>query len=577
MPPLRKRPSIFSLAVLATALALGACTTKPAADSEDSIRAMPPSQAADAYGHYLSAHLAASEHDIADAAALYQDGLKADPTNADLLNRAFLYTAAAGDMDTAAQLAKAVVAGTPDDRTSRLALAVDAVRHNDFAEARKQISLSAKGPFWTLTLSLMDAWAAAGTGDVKSAMDDLKDVPAQGGTDTLAAYHRALILDLAGDQQGADAAYRAALPDKNPGPRVVDAYGRFLERSGRKADAAAFYAKYADDDGLAPIVEDAQQRMAKGTIPDRLITSANEGAAEALFGIASSLTDATSADIAILYLRFALSMAPDLDLAKIVLADRFESLEKYQDAIDVYRTVNVSSPYAPAAAVQVAVDETRVGDNKKAIEDLEMLTKALPDDVTAWTALGDAYRGAERYQDAANAYDAAVKALGTAGAKDWPLFYARAVSEERSQHWDMAEKDLQTALKLSPDQPQVLNYLGYSWVDRGENLTQALAMLEKARALSPFDGYIVDSVGWAYYKVGRYKDAMKTLEDAVLLVPGDPTINDHLGDAYWQVGRKLDAHFQWSHALAFGATDDEKTQIQKKLEVGLTTTGKHGG
>jgi Flp pilus assembly protein TadD len=118
--------------------------------------------------------------------------------------------------------------------------------------------------------------------------------------------------------------------------------------------------------------------------------------------------------------------------------------------------------------------------------------------------------------------------------------------------------------------------LGYSWVDQGRNLPQAVAMLERARALSPNDGYIVDSVGWAYYRLGRYQDAAKTLEEAVLLVPGDPTINEHLGDAYWRTGRKLDAHFQWSHALAFGPDEKQKTEIEKKLQSGMTATAGNG-
>jgi tetratricopeptide (TPR) repeat protein len=192
--------------------------------------------------------------------------------------------------------------------------------------------------------------------------------------------------------------------------------------------------------------------------------------------------------------------------------------------------------------------------------------------VTTWTALGDAYRTSEKYDRAADAYDHAVKLLSPVTAKDWPLYYARGVSEERSHRWAEAERDLQYALKLSSDQPQVLNYLGYSWVDQGRNLPEAVAMLEKARALSPYDGYIVDSVGWAYFRLGRYQDSAKTLEQAVLLVPGDATINEHLGDAYWMTGRKLDAHFQWNHALAFGAVDKQKAEIEKKLESGLTVT-----
>ncbi len=301
--------------------------------------------------------------------------------------------------------------------------------------------------------------------------------------------------------------------------------------------------------------------------------TAADGAAEALFGVAASLTDETNADIAILYLRLSLYLSPHLDLAKIVLADRFEALDKFADAIAMYRSVDADSPYKAAAAIQVAIDDTRINRNDDAIAELTDITKSRPTDLSAWTALGDAYRNAEKYPLAADAYDHAIKLLGQVDAKDWPLFYARAVAEERSNHWDDAEADLQHALKLSPDQAQVLNYLGYSWVDQGRRLPEALAMLEKARALSPFDGYIVDSVGWAYYRLGRYDDAAKTLEAAILLVPGDSTINEHLGDAYWKVGRKLDAHFQWSHALAFGPDAAEKPKLEAKLEHGLDAGG----
>ena len=274
-----------------------------------------------------------------------------------------------------------------------------------------------------------------------------------------------------------------------------------------------------------------------------------------------------------LILQFALALSPKFDLAKIELADRYESLGKFDEAIDVYRSVSPDSPYGPAAEVQAAVDENRSGKNVQSTADLVAITKARPKDVSAWTSLGDIYRAAENYAAAADAYDHAIKLLDPVAKDDWPLFFARAVAEEQSGHWERSEADLEMALKLSPDQAQVLNFLGYSWVDHGQHLSEALVMLEKARALSPYDGYIVDSVGWAYYRLGRYGDATKTLENAVLLVPGDSTINEHLGDAYWRVGRKLDAHFQWSHALAFGPDKDEKPKLQKKLESGLEPGG----
>jgi tetratricopeptide (TPR) repeat protein len=547
------------------------------ASSTSAISAIAYDKQADAYGSYLAARIAASEHDMAEAAKLYAQSLAADPNNADLIGRAFLYTAASGDIDGAKQFAEQLVASDQENRTARLALAVIALKHHDYREARSQIAASGKGPFMALTLSLLDAWAAEGAGDLDAALKDLQQVASEGGTAALAAYHKALLLDLAGRTSEADAAYKDALALTPDNPRLVESYGRFLERNGRSADAKALYARHAADTGMSPILNAANARIDSGHTPDRLIASPEAGAAEALFGVAASLTDATSADVAILYLRLTLYLSPDFDLAKIVLADRFEALKKYQDAIEVYRSIGSDSPYRFAGEIQTAVDETRLGDKGKATADLKSLVAEHADDLTAWTALGDVYREQEQYTEAADAYDHAVKLLGDVTSRDWPLFFARGVAEERAHQWGAAETDLKQALKLSPDQPEVLNYLGYSWIDQGHNLPQALAMLEKARGLSPFDGYIVDSVGWAYFRLGRYQDAAKTLEQAVLLVPGDPTINEHLGDAYWMVGRKLDAQFQWNHAIAFGANDKQKAEIEQKLQSGLTPQEARGG
>jgi tetratricopeptide (TPR) repeat protein len=547
-------------------LALGGCA---GADIHASRAAPTGDVQAQDFGNYLSARLAASQHDLPEAAKLYRASLADDPNNPQLLAHAFLYTAASGDVSQAAGFAARMIQSEPDNRGARLALAVDAMKHGDYGDARKQVAQSGKGPFTTLTLSLVDAWAAVGLGDTNGALKDLQEVQNEGGTEALSDYHRALVLDLAGRNTEADAAYRAAITAGNTGPRIFDAYGRFLERSGRADDARAFYTKIQGDDAAAPIAAAGLARLASGTKPNRLVDSPMQGAAEGLFGIAASLTDQTSADVAILYLRLALYLSPKFDLANIVLADRLETLEKYNDAIAVYENVDPRSPYGPAAAVQVAIDEMKLDHNDKAIEELTAAIAKQPDDISAWTSLGDAYRAESKFDKSADAYDHAVKLLGKVAPKDWPLFYARAVSEEQSHHWDAAEADLQHALKLAPDQPQVLNYLGYSWVDQDRRLPEALAMLEKARAGSPYDGYIVDSVGWAYYRLGRYPEAAKALEDAVLLVPADPTVNDHLGDAYWRVGRKLDAQFQWNHALAFHPDPEEKAKIERKLAQGL--------
>lgn len=520
----------------------------------------------------ISARLAASQHDLPDAARLYRESLASDPANGELLDKAFLYTAVSGDLDRAVRLAREMVAVEPDNRAARLALAVAAFHAGDYREARLQIGKSARGPFWELSLLLLDAWAEQGEGNTAAALATLKGVQGQGGTPTLSSFQNALILDLAGRDAEADAGYRATLA-AGISPRAVDAYGRFLERAGRAKDARALYTKLLADASVAPVVAQGLARLDRGERPDRLVATPADGAAEGLFGIAASLSDPASADIAILYLQLTLSLSPHFDLARIVLADRFEALEKFDAAIAVYRSVDEGSPYKAAAEVQIAIDDNRSNRTQDGIAQLVATTAARPGDLSAWTALGDLYRTAENYPKASDAYDHAIGLLNPVAADDWPLFFARAVTEEQSGHWDLAEQDLKASLKLSPDQAQVLNYLGYSWVDKGEHLPEALAMLEKARALSPFDGYIVDSVGWAYYRLGRYDEAARTLHNAVLLVPGDSTINEHLGDAYWKIGRRLDAHFQWSHALAFGPDAAEKPKLERKLQVGLDAGG----
>ena len=562
-----RKSLLLSAAFLSVALSAGACASVKADPTGDDKQ----------FGNYLSAHVAAGQHDLSEAARLYQSSLADDPDNSEIANRAFLNTAASGDVDGAIALADKVVKNSTDDRAARLALAIGAMKRGNYSKARDQLSHSGKGPFTTLTLLLVDGWAAEGDGDTDTALKDMDALSGVGGTPQLVEYHKALILDLAGRIADADAAYRLVLQQNSNGPRALEAYGRFLERQGRVDEAKALYAKAQLDNSLQPIAATGLARIAAGTKPDRLVNSAQDGAAEGLFSIAVSLSDATSADIAILYLRFALYLQPDFDLAKIVLADRFETLKKYDDAIAVYRTIPASSPYYAAAVVQVAIDEGRLNRNDQAIADLKGITDKNPNDVAAWTSLADSYRAANKDAEAIDAYSKAIALLNPPDKDDWQLYFARAVSEENLKQYPQAEADLQMALKISPQQPQVMNYLGYTWVDQNRKLPEALALLEKARALSPYDGYIVDSVGWAYFRMARYKDAATALQAAVLLVPGDPTINEHLGDAYWMAGRKLDARFQWNHALAFNTDPNVKPEIEKKLAGGMSAADARAG
>jgi tetratricopeptide (TPR) repeat protein len=530
----------------------------------------PPDATAQAFSTYLSARFAAEQHDMPQAAQYYAKSLKSDPNNTDLLSAAFFYSTTSGDLDGAAGYAARLVQSAPDDRAARLALAVVAFKHKDYAQARKEIAASAKGPVNVLTSSLFDGWAAAAMGDAATAAADMKTMAGQNGLESVAALHAALLADFLNQPKDAEALYAKALL-LNPGnSRVVEAYGRFLERQGRTADATKFYNGISVSDALGPLAIEGLARIAKGAKPQAMIRSPEDGAAEGLFSIAASLSDASSADVSILYLRMALYLRPDLALANIILADRYETLQKYDDAVAIYARVDKSSPYYHMAAVEAARNESRLNHNTLALNQLKQLAAADSKDADTWTALGDAYREAGKYDDAIAAYTSAEHAIGVPAKKDWPLFYARAMAEDKAGKWEKAEADVNAGLKLSPDEPELLNYLAYSWVDQGRKFDDALAMLEKARSLRPYDGYIVDSVGWTYYRLGRYDDAARTLEAAVLLVPGDATINDHLGDALWKAGRKMEARFQWDHALAFGPEDTEKATLEQKLKSGLT-------
>jgi tetratricopeptide (TPR) repeat protein len=521
------------------------------------------------YSNYLSAHFAASDHDLRNAAHYYGQTLKSDPANGSLLGLSFFYAATAGDFAAAGTYAGTVVASTPDDRSARLTLAVIAFKKKDYAEARRNLSLSAKGPFTTLTLALFDAWAAGAVNDKPGMEKDLAALAAEKGAENIAAFHMGLLSEFSGNMEAAETAYKQALK-AGATPRVLEAYGRMLERAGRSADAAALYNAHKGDSGFVAVVEPGLARIAAGIKPAPLVASPAEGVAEALFGLAASLSDNASADGSVLYLRMALYLRPDFALAQILLADRFDQLQRYEDAIAAYRAVDAASPFRHMAVMGLALDLTRSERTDDAIVELKRLAAGNARDSEAWIALGDAYRATDRDAQALDAYDHAVTAIGTPQARDWPLFFARAMVKEKLKDPKGSEAEVNTALKLSPNEAQLLNYLAYSWVDRGERMSEALTMLEKARSLRPYDGYIVDSVGWAYYKLGRYDDAAKTLEQAVLLVPGDPTINEHLGDALWKAGKPMDARFQWNHAISFGADAQAKAEIEQKLKAGLS-------
>lgn len=524
-----------------------------------------------AYGDYLAARYAASVHEPAAAQQYFARTLAADPGNAIVLERAFLAALTGGDMDRALGLARALVRQRPDHRMARLVLSLADIRKGDYKGAQEEISSAEAGPFVALVGALAQAWAAAGDGDRELALSRLKAFEGKSAFDLFRAYHKALILDMLGDTAGAEEAYRESM-DASGGTsiRIVEAYASFLQRRERPDEARAVLDQYETLSPEHPLVKDALSRLARTGKLAPLVSNASEGVAEALYGLGSALAqDASGNDLAVLYLQLAIYMRPGFDVAHTLLADSYEQRKRWADAIAAYAAVGKDSPLYRNARIQTALDLDKLDREDEAVKVLRAMLNEDPKALEPVIALGDIYRGKEKYAEAAAEYTRAITLAGEPVPARWSLYYARGICRERLGQWPLAEEDLKLALKLSDEHPLVLNYLGYSWIEQGRNLDKAMTMIEKAVELRPGDGFIVDSLGWAHYRLGDYRKAAEILERAVELEPGDPTINEHLGDALWKVGRRIEARFQWSHALEMKPGKDRIELLRAKLEFGL--------
>jgi len=262
-------------------------------------------------------------------------------------------------------------------------------------------------------------------------------------------------------------------------------------------------------------------------------------------------------------------LRPKSPFALAALANVYELTHRYQRAIDTYDRIPAGTPLQKAVDIRKAINLNLLErvDDAKAL--LESLANAHKTDRQPLITLGEIMRSRKRYAEAIEYYDRVIALTPKPEAEDWVHWYARGTSYERLKKWPMAEADLLKALQLEPNQPLALNYLGYSWIDQNRNLKQGMAMIEKAVAAKPDDGYIVDSLGWAHYRLGDFDQAVRYLERAVELRPEDPTLNDHLGDAYWRVGREREARFQWDQALTLKPEEEEVEKIKTKLDHGL--------
>ncbi len=547
-----------------TALALSACGTM----SQQTGRAEFEYPQSNSFsGNFLAGKAAQIENRTDYAARYLQRAHEIDPANNDLRRRAFLALIADGRIADSEPIARLLIKENPQDLFAVMAVMDAEIRDQNYQAALDAVSALPERGITSLIVPLAKAWIYTGLEQRDNALIALNELQANGSLNPLSEYHRGLILAFFNDLDAAEVALASAYGDPADAPlRAAEALGAVFERKGQSQKASLLYESYMDRHPQSLAMPYHLERLARGEAPTSTVLTPASGLAEAYLDIATLLSQENAVDPSLLMARYSLSLRPGDDITRLLVGEIMEIQERFDAAITVYQSIPENSPHSWNARLRAASSYEQIGQTDAAIDLLEKMVNERSDRPDALIQLGDILRIDQEYAAAASAYNRAIERLGGPDVVGWRLLYRRGIAYERAGDWNRAEADFLKALELEPDQPYVMNYLGYSWVDMGKNFDQAEDMLKRAVELQPEDGYIVDSLGWVYYKIARYEDAVEQLEKAVELKPDDPTINDHLGDAYWQIGRFHEARFQWHRALSFNPTDELRVDVQAKLD-----------
>ena len=523
-------------------------------------------------GSYLAGRNADQQRDLDSAIGFYRSALKFEPDGV-LTERLLLLTLAKGDMPGAFALAQQLIGLVDGDAPARLVLAARAFKAGHPDDAAAELGKIAPGELSSITVGLFDAWMQYGAGKVD---DAVKTVAALNGPEWYGVFkdlQTALILDSAGRTADAVAPIKRAYASNGNVRGIVLAYARIIARAGQRDEAIRALTTMSGDNPHTPATRQLLADLKSGATLSPAMPSAANGIAETLFDIGLIIGTDDGPELPVAYLRLSTYISANDYTATVATGDVFQSVGRCDEAVKLYAQVPATATVRRDADLEAGACLARLGKIDEGAKLVTRVVNADPTDIDAVTQLGDIYRGAKRLPDAVAAYTRGIDAVKDPAVAGWGIYFDRAIAYSGLNQWPPAQADLQQAIALNPDQPDVLNYLGYSWVDRNENLDQALTLIKKAVSLQPNDGLIIDSLGWAYHRLGRDTDAVAELESAVEQAGGDPIVNDHLGDVYWTVGRKREAYFQWTHARDYQPDKADLPRILAKLEHGLDGTG----
>lgn len=531
-------------------------------------------------GAFLAARTADVDRDYANAIALYRKALELEPDNTEIRERLMIASFLSGDFDAGAKIAEELKSDAAVERITVIARGLEAMKRGDFAGADKILKYEGPNDLERMLTSLLLAWSKLGSGDKDAALKMVTDLKGPEWFAIFRNYHAGALAAAAGKTDRARVLLKSAVTDKEGGSTAPDTYIRAvmalarLEAQSGNLQAALDTIATGDQliNNYAPL-KALGEELKKGGKPEQQVKTAAQGAAAVLFSIGSALNRQGADEAVALYLNMAHALDPDSADTLVLLGGLAENANQPERAIDFYKRVPTASPLRRISELQLGLALASTGKQDEARKHLQALIASDPTDIRSYLAYGSVLSDAKDYREMARNYDQAIETLGARRDKShWSLYFQRGIAYERLKEWDKAEPNFKIALELNPDQPQVLNYLGYSWVDMNRNLTEGLDMIKRAVELRPDDGYIVDSLGWAYYRLGRFQEAVEELERAAELKAGDATINDHLGDAYWHVGRKREAVFQWERALVMKPEEAEVAKIKAKIKDGLPDT-----
>ncbi len=519
-------------------------------------------------GAYLAARLAVIDGDHREAAEYFERALRADPRNPLLISNAVFANAALGQWDAAAAIAEDLPPDAEGQELAGLVTFVDTVRSGDLDRARAAIEAGRGGGPFVDDLAL--GWIALGEGNMDRAEEVFRSVTGEAALSELAWLHLGLARAAVGDFEGAEEILSGERAGRiSQTERIVRARAEILVQLDRRADALDLldgYTQRVPDPALLAL----QARIGAGAEgPYGFVTTAQEGVAEVFFTVSQAFAGDNSSNLPLIYARAAHGISDKHTDAVILAAQFLHDGGQYDLAAETYALVPEGDDQYVEAQMGRAEALERKGDVEQALQALSGLAEARPDLASVHAALADMLRRDEQFERAIDSYTAALDLVDGEQERYWFMHYARAICYHEVGDWQPAEADFRRALELNPGQPQVLNYLGYSLVEQRRNLDEALEMIERAVAARPDSGYIVDSLAWVYYRLGRFEEAVEPMERAVELLPTDPIINDHLGDVYWMVGREREARFQWERALSLEPADEDAERIRLKLEIGL--------